>query len=122
MECKILGWDRDMPRRIRGANIRRQKNFLREWREHRFPDQSLEEVAGMLDMSGAQLSRIERGQSPFTEDFLDVAAALYRTDRISLLTRKPGANDEMWALWGRAKPDQRATITEIVRSLMKSRV
>lgn len=84
-----------MPRRIRGATIRRRRTFLREWREHIYPNLSQDEIAGRFDMSAAQLSRIERGLSPYTQDFLELAAHAYGTDPGILLSRRPQDMD-LW--------------------------
>jgi len=66
--------------------------YLREWREHVFPGRPLEEVAQMFRMSGAQLSRIERGLSQPTTGFLAKVARRYDTTVAALLTCKPGEN------------------------------
>lgn len=108
-----------MPRRIRGANIRRRHTFLREWREHAFPARSLDDVAEQFDMSAAQLSRIERGLSPYTQDFLELAAGAYGTDPASLLMRRPG-RDEIWSIWQQAGTGQRQTIIEIAKTILKT--
>lgn len=113
-------WESSMPRRIRQANVRRRKHFLREAREHAFPGASIEEVAEKFDMSAAQMSRIERGHSPFTEDFLDLAEYHYGVPREIMLTRPPTAENELlWSLWGKATPSQRQVITEIAKIIIE---
>lgn len=82
-----------MPRRIRGKAARR-KTFLKQWREHR--DLTLEAAAVEFDMSPAQLSRIENAVSPYTQDILELAAGVYKTDIASLLFRDPKNSDPLW--------------------------
>lgn len=82
-----------MPRRIRGKQARR-KTFLKQWREHR--DMTLEQASAEFDMSPAQLSRIENAKSPYTQDMLELAAIVYRTDVASLLFRDPKNSDALW--------------------------
>ena len=47
-------------------------------------------------MSPAQLSRIENAKSPYTQDFLELAATVYKTDVASLLFRDPKSSDALW--------------------------
>jgi transcriptional regulator with XRE-family HTH domain len=106
-----------MPRRIRGKG-ERKRTFLREWREVR--NLTLERAAERLDMSAAQLSRIETGKAPYTQDLLEVAAVAYRTDVASLLMRDPSDPDAMWSIWDQAKPGQRKQIVEVAKALIKT--
>jgi len=81
-----------MPRRIRYKTLPLPETHLREWREHKFPGEPLEKIARMFRMSGAQLSRIERGLSPPTLAFLAAAARRYGTTPESLIWLRPGEN------------------------------
>lgn len=87
-----------MPRRIRGPQVRR-RTFLKQWRDHR--DMTLEEAAPLFDMSPAQLSRIENAKSPYTQDVLELAAVIYKTDVLSLLYRDPKSSDALWAAFAK---------------------
>lgn len=114
-----------MPRRInyQKTSVKRRPTYLRQWREYRIL--SLETLADRLDMSGAQLSRIERGLSPYTQDFLEGAAVALSTDVPSLLMRDPTKEDpadpgSMWSLWDRAKPGERRTIVEHAKIVIKT--
>lgn len=82
-----------MSKRIRGPQARR-KTYLKQWRKH--CDLTLEAAAPAFDMSPAQLSRIENGKSPYTQDMLELAAVVYKTDIASLLFRDPKNSDELW--------------------------
>lgn len=116
-----------MARRIgyqgRGKSHNRQPTFVRQWRDYRGLSQ--EQLADRLDMSAAQLSRIETGKQPYTQDFLEVAADALRTDVPSLLMRDPLKEDpndpnSIWSLWDQAKPGQRRMIVDIARTVTKT--
>lgn len=111
-----------MPRRVAYQRARRPI-FIRQWREHRGLSQ--EALADRLDMSAAQLSRIESGKQPATTDFLDACADALRTDRGSLLMRNPEKEDpddpnSIWSLWDHAKPAQRLLIVNIAKTVTKT--
>lgn len=108
-----------MPRRIR-ARIKppRRRTYLREWREQH--GLSLEKAASRFEMSAAQLSRVERGESPYTQDFLEMAADAYMTDVPSLLMRNPSDPESIWSLWDTAAPGQRLQIVAVAKALTKT--
>lgn len=108
-----------MPRRIGHKRARaRRKTFFREWRDYR--NLTLEKAAALLDMSGAQLSRIENGKSDWTWGFLEALAEAYGADPDSLLNRHPSpkkrsTSDEIQAIMRASNEDQRAEIVELAR-------
>jgi len=71
-------------------------------------------------MSAAQLSRIETGLSPYTQDFLELAANAYMTDVPSLLMRDPSDPEGIWSIWENALPGERALIVEHARIVRKT--
>ncbi len=83
-----------MSKRIRGQQTRR-RTYLKEWRKHR--GLTLEAAAERFDMSTAQLSRIENAKQAYTQDLLELAAVVYKTDIVSLLFRDPKSSDALWA-------------------------
>lgn len=108
-----------MPRRIRDLQRRpRRRHYLRQWREYR--SLTLEAAASRFDMSAAQLSRVERGQSPYTQDFLELAAEAYRTDEASLLMRDPTDDEAIWSIWDQAKPGEREQIIAVAKALRRT--
>lgn len=58
-------------------------------------------------MSGAQLSRIENAVQPYTQDFLESAAVVYKTDEFSLLFRHPDNTDSLLSVIARSISDRR---------------
>lgn len=63
---------------------------------------TLEEAAPFFDVSASQLSRIENAVSPYTQDMLELAAVVYKTDIASLLFRDPNRSDDLWHAIARA--------------------
>jgi hypothetical protein len=59
-------------------------------------DQAAERIvqAGYKHLTGAQLSRIEKGISPYNQDLLECAEKVYKTDIVSLLYRDPSHSNE----------------------------
>lgn len=71
-------------------------------------------------MSAANLSRVETGQQPYTQQLLEAVAEELSTDPASLLMRDPLKPEAIWSLWDKAKPAQRVQIEEIARTLLKT--
>lgn len=97
----------------------RRSIFIREWRKHR--GYSLEQLADRLHMSKGALSRIERGERPYNQDFLEACADILQTDPASLLMRDPSQPDLMWSLWDLASPADRAIATNVLETLVRQR-
>lgn len=77
-------------------------------------------MADRLEMSKAQLSRVETGVQPYTQDFLEACAEALQTDPASLLTRDPSTEDAIWSLWDTAKPGERKLIVDIAKTIIKT--
>ncbi|AMN43144.1 helix-turn-helix domain-containing protein [Rhodoplanes sp. Z2-YC6860] len=112
-----------MPGRVQFKKTPRRPTFVRQWRQYRGLSQ--EQLAERLDMSAAQLSRVETGKQPYTQDFLEAAAAALSTDVPSLIMRDPLKEDpndpnSIWSLWDHAKPGQRRMIVDIAKTVTKT--
>jgi transcriptional regulator with XRE-family HTH domain len=109
-----------MPRRIRGPRGagHRKPTYIRQWREQRGLTQ--EQLALGLAMSKAQLSRIETGQQPYAQDFLEACADALMTDPASLITRNPSDPEAIWSIWDQAKPGERRQIIAVVKAILKA--
>lgn len=66
----------------------RAKHFFREWRESRFPNQLDAEEA--LGWSQSKISRLEKGVTPYDQDDLEHAAAVFGCSIVDLISRPPG--------------------------------
>lgn len=78
----------------------REKTFIRAWREYRgyslrkFADM-LESAPGVPLMSFANIGRIETGEQPYTQDFLEAAARVFGVEPAQLLTVDPTKEGEV---------------------------
>jgi len=108
-----------MPKRISFKKPKvRRVTFIRQWRIFRGYTQ--EQLGGMLDTSGSMISRIESGETPYTQDVLEALAEALRTDPASLLMRDPTNPEAMWSIWDQAKEAQRVMIEEVARTILKT--
>jgi transcriptional regulator with XRE-family HTH domain len=96
-----------------------RRTYIREWRKHR--DLTLEQLAERLEMTASMVSMLERGQRGYTQETLEALAEALRTDVPSLLMRNPTDPDAIWSIWDQAKPGERRQITEIAKTLIRTR-
>lgn len=95
---------------------RLRRTFLREWREFRHLTQ--EQAAERLDMDRSNLSRLERGEIPYSQGVLEAAATAYDCDPWDLLNINPTKEGEVvdfTAILKHATPEQRAEILGYAR-------
>lgn len=115
---------------------RKPGHFLREWRESQTPKPSLERVGEMLDAlsktkyrdaprtfkkigtSHGNLSRIERGDIPYSQQHLELLADIYRTDPGSLITRNPNEPAPVYAIWNDIPENDRPRAADILRAFV----
>lgn len=93
--------------------------FIRQWRKHR--GYSVEKLAEMVEITGASLSRIERGLQPYNQEILERLAEALMTDVASLLIRDPSEPEAIWSIWDRAKPGERAQIRSVAEALTEKK-
>lgn len=96
----------------------RRRTFIRQWRE--FRGYSQEKLGDMLDTSGSMISRIENGNTPYTQDVLEALAEALMTDPASLLMRDPTNPEALWSIWDQAKDGQKKMIEEVARTIVKT--
>lgn len=103
----------------------RKPTFLREWREFRemSQDRAIErlELEAEFPFSKGQLSRVERGEQPYSQDLLEALATIYRCDTADLLKSDPQAkpSEEIWDFYDKMTSTQKAQATEVVKALLK---
>jgi transcriptional regulator with XRE-family HTH domain len=83
-----------MPARsLPNLKTQRQPTHLKAWRKHRDLSQAkfIEKLAELTgyDISEGQLSRIERGEQPYNQDFMEAAAIVLRCDIADILRIDP---------------------------------
>ena len=99
----------------------RNRTFLREWRLHRHLTQ--ERAAERLGIDQSTLSRIERGQHPYDQDFLETAAEAYRCEPADLIVRNPLAHDAIWSIVDnlrKAPQAQQEQVRAVLDALLKT--
>jgi transcriptional regulator with XRE-family HTH domain len=108
-----------MPPRIGYQKSRpRRRTFIKEWRE--FRGLSQEALGARLETSGSMISRIENGETPYTQDTLEALAYFLQTEPASLLMRNPKDPDAIWELMEQGKPAQREKLAEFADYLKKT--
>jgi transcriptional regulator with XRE-family HTH domain len=117
--------DHAMPKKARPhPKPARRPTYIRSWRKHR--GLTLAQLADRLatelevEISEGQLSRIERGETPYSQDILESLAAVLRCEPADLLVRDPAAIDAIWSLWDTLKPVERIQAVEIIKTLRRT--
>jgi len=117
------------PKAAKAAPRRKRKptfgmTYIRTWRKKR--GLSLEFLAVRVGkrvghMTHASLSRIERGLQPYSQPILEaLAEELTYGDVAALLLCDPTEPDNIWSIWDRAKPAQRAQMVEAAAAILKA--
>jgi transcriptional regulator with XRE-family HTH domain len=99
----------------------RQPTFLRQWRKKTGLNQ--EQAAERIGIKQGTLSKIERGELPFNQDFLETIALAYGCDREDLLSVDPTAPDQLRLVWSelmRAPADVKARAVGYIEALLKA--
>ena len=98
----------------------RRRTYLKEWRKHRGLTQ--ERAAERLGLEQSTLSRLERGQLPYNQDFLEAAAKAYSCEPQDLLMRNPLDEDAVWSIADNLKtatPEQRSLVRDLIDTVIK---
>jgi transcriptional regulator with XRE-family HTH domain len=69
-------------------------HFLREWRE--WAEYTLEDAAEAVELSHAQLSRIERRLQPYSQPLLEALAKVYGAPSGAALLERDPHDNEIW--------------------------
>lgn len=92
-----------------------RRTFLREWREAR--EKTLEEVAAKMGIGHWQLSKIERGKSPYSQKILEIASKEYGCTVADLLTRRPTDSPGLFSVWEKLDEGQRRRAVRVIGAL-----
>jgi len=92
-----------------------QPTKLRQWRE--FRDLSLESAADVFGITHGQLSKIERGKSPYNQRLLEKAADLYRCTVIDLLARAPDEAEDLFSNYAALDEEGKRQAARLVGAL-----
>lgn len=93
------------------------KTQIREWREYRGLTQ--EALASRLEMSAANLSRIETGKQPYNQETLEAIAEALRCEAADLVMRHPPGSEQhdLWAVVRGLSPEQRKQAVRVLKAL-----
>src|SRR5579872_5021004 len=110
-----------MPRKARPhPKPARRPTFIRAWRKHRelTPAQIADRLSVELEMdiSEGQLSRIERGETPYGQDILEALAQVLRCEPADLIMRDPTQADAIWSLLDTLKPMERQQAIDAIKA------
>ena len=87
-----------------------------------FHNLSQESAASRLNISRTLLSKIENAKSPYTQQFMENAAAAYGCDVPDLIMRNPLNKDAVWSIHDqlkKASPERLQDILNIVDAMLK---
>lgn len=117
----------DMPKKLRPVPKKKPlgKTHIRAWRDHR--NLTLEGVVERLDAiygeddtapaTAASLSRVERGQQPYSQPLLEALAEALGTTPANLIMHPPGAEDELRIVWSQLSPSGQRQALTILKAL-----
>lgn len=107
---------------VRKPERQRTRTFIRAWREYRKLSQ--EQMAGRVEMSRENYSRIENGKVPYNQDILEMAAVALNCSTSDLLERDPRIDDgvnELRSLLASASEPDRRRIIAVVKTLLENK-
>lgn len=95
--------------------------YIRAWRKERgLTLERLRERMGQLSdvwITKTSLSRIERGEQPYSQPILEAIAEALETEPASLLMRDPGQPEMIWSIWDRIEPAKRTDALRVLEAL-----
>lgn len=86
---------------VKKAKHDRAATFMKEWRKYRKLSQAI--AADRTDIDTSTFSRIERGELPYNQDFLEKLALAYGCDVADILTVNPLAPDPPRLIYDRLR-------------------
>jgi transcriptional regulator with XRE-family HTH domain len=92
-----------------------RSTFMRAWREHR--GFTLEEIAQDIGIKHGQLSKIERGQQPYSQRILEAYARRCQCTVADLLIRPPTADEDLYVLLSGLDEEQKPYAAAMLRGL-----
>ena len=97
----------DMARRV----------FIREWRKHR--GLTLVQLANRVGVSQPTVSRIERGEQPYSQPILEAFADALGCEPADLIGRLPGAPNELTLLVNKLPPEAVPAAVTVLKAMIK---
>ena len=106
---------------VKKPTHQRQQTYFREWRK--FKKLSQEELAARLELDRSNISRIERGESPYDQDYLERFALAVGCDPEDVLSINPTAPDAPRLIYNRLKsatPEMQRRALDVLDALLKA--
>lgn len=97
---------------------RRRQHYIAAWRERANLTQY--QLAELIGTNPGNLSRVETGKQPYTQDMLESVAAVLKVAPAALIAQDPNDPTGIWEIWGKATQDQRAQIADLARVVTKA--
>lgn len=91
--------------------------FIREWRKYR--GLTLVQLAHRVGVSQPTVSRIERGEQPYSQPILEAFAEALGCEPSDLIGRLPGAPSELTLLVNKVPPEKAEAVATILRAFVK---
>lgn len=107
---------------VKKPERQRTRTFIRAWRD--FRGLSQEQMAGRVDMSRENYSKIENGKVPYNQDFLEMSAVALNCSVSDLLERDPVIEtyvDELRRLMIPASENEQRQIIAIAKTLLENK-
>ena len=92
-----------------------RSTFIRDWRKHR--QLTLERVAERIGMTTSNLSKIERGEQPYTQPILEALADALTASPSDLIMRPPHAKNDLLTLVEALEAEQQKQAIAVIRAL-----
>lgn len=106
-----------------GKSAKKRKSFrtwfLREWRKDR--GLTLEALASRIGSTGATVSRLERGQQPYSQPLLEALADALNCQPADLIMRPPGAADRLKAVLDSMSEADQTRALAVIQALKDSK-
>ncbi len=98
--------------------MQNRAHFIREWRL--FRQYTQDQLAEMIDMSRAYLSKIESGKRRYDQGFLEAAAKALRCKPADLIMRDPHDPEGIWSVWDSLLPVERRQVIEVAKAIHRT--
>lgn len=114
-----------MPRKARShPKSQRIPTQIKAWRKHRGLtlarlSERLQLLEG-IEISDAQLSRIERGEQPYSQDLLEALARALQCEVPHLLNVDPLGQAPRWSIWEQATPAERQQAEAFIETVRRT--
>jgi transcriptional regulator with XRE-family HTH domain len=108
-----------MARRFFNRTGQRRPHFIKEWREYRGLKQP--QLAERIGVTKATISRVENGETDYTQSLLEVLADALGCEPADLIVRNPMDPDAPWSIWETLKPSERRQAIEVIKAIKRSR-